>query len=253
MVVAAGGLEPDPLASAMGTPRKALAPVAGRASLARVLDAVKEAGLEDCVTAAGPDTHPWIHWGAAAPEGGTGVESVAHGVDALDPACEAVLILPSDAPAMDGPMMRAFLDAVERRRNVERDVQRWYAAGICTLAAFESAYPGYPVHPLRLREGRFLSGALFALSRAGFRHGVGVFDAMRQSRRSQLGMIRRLGPGPLVRYLAGRIALADAEAIIGRLLDGAVWVVPGMDPATCLDFDDADEYALIEPIVAAGT
>jgi len=245
VVVAAGGLEHDPLASLMGTPRKSLAPIAGRPSLAWVLDAVREAGITACVTSCGEDARPAVHWGTLAPEGRTGVESVANGVQMLGETCEGVLILPGDAPAMSGAMLVDFINAVERRRTHERDHQRWYAAGLCDLEAFELAFPGFPAHPLRLREGRMLSGALFATSPAGFQHGATIFEAMRQSRRSQLGMVRRLGPLPLVRYLMGKVSLREAELVVGRLLDGVAWIVPGMRPETCLDFDDDEDYRLI--------
>lgn len=245
VVVAAGGLESDPLASLMGTPRKSLAPIAGRPSLSWVLDAVRDAEFATCVTCCGEDARPAVHWGTLVPEGATGVASVANGVTALGETCEGVLILPGDAPALTGPMLRTFVEAVERRRTQERDHQKWYAAGLTRLDEFEAAFPGFPAHPFRLAEGHMLSGALFAASPAGFWQGASLFEAMRQSRRSQLGMVRRLGVVPLLRYLTGRVTLRDAEGIIGRLLEGAAWIVPDQPPATCLDFDDDQDYTLI--------
>lgn len=240
-VVVAGGEATLELREATGARTKALAPLAGRPSLAWLLDAVRAAGLEGCVTVGGPDVEPVVNWGSFACEGASAVDNARIGALGL-PAAEALLFLPADAPLIDGDMLLGFVSAVDGRVG---SAERWYAAGLSSARAFRAEFPELPMRALRLREGRLVSGALFAASPAGLRHGLDVFDYMRHHRRRLWTMLRRVGPGSMLRYSLGLATLGHAEGAIGRLLEGRALLVPDCHPATCADFDDAAEYRVL--------
>lgn len=242
MIVLAGGEAPPALAAAIGHRRKAMARFGERTSLELTLDAVREADLGPCVVVTGHDVAPAVAHGTFVAEGGSAVDNALLGADAL-PQAEALLYLPADSPRIVASMLVRFARSVEIKRR--DDAHRWYAAGITREGAFVERYPGFPTKALRLREGPYLSGALYASNREGLRHGAELFRAARRDRRSQLALVSRIGAINLPRYLLRRISIREAEAIMGRALDGQAIIVPDVDPATCLDFDTPDEYAMI--------
>jgi hypothetical protein len=239
VVVAAGGLVKDPLASAIGTPRKALAVVNGRPCLEWALGAVRDAGLADCVTVSGDDVEPHLIHGRLVMEKSAQIENARIAVEAL-PECDAVLFLPADSPFLDGAMLRSFVEKVESR--VEAGADRWLAGGLTTLREFQGLFPRIEPHPINLKDGSFLSGALYAASPSAFRHAIGVLDEMSRSRKNQFAMLWKLGPWTILRYLLHRVSLAEAEQRLGRLFGGQAIVVTGCSPLMAADIDDVAAY-----------
>jgi hypothetical protein len=258
VVVAAGGLVPDPLAGALGTPRKALARFGDRTSLARTLDAVAEAGFERCAVVGGEDAAPEVHHGQLVPEAGGAVANARVGVDALGDGIEGVLFLPADAPLMRGPMLRAFTCFVEMRLDglsaagAPPEAGRWYAFGLCRLNDYVAAYPEVHKEAIHLRGGSMVSGALYAASPAGFRHAFDLIDVLQRSRKSQLRMAMRLGVGNMIRFFLRRLDLRDGERILGRAMQGSAFIAADCHPATCLDFDDVRDVEAIRKVLARG-
>lgn len=242
VVVAAGGLVPEPLALTLSTPRKALGRFGQRTCLSLVLDAVKQAGFEQCAVVSGPDVRSEVHHGELVGEGASAVDNVKRGLAMLGSGVEAALLLPSDAPLIEGDMLRHFTHAVESRLSQAPRAERWYAAGLCSSAEYLRAYPGAGHQQLRLKEGAYHSGALYAASPAGFHSAIEIFEQMRASRKNQLAMVMKLGPINMLRYLARSVDLASGERILGRFFRGQVVLVPDCHPATILDYDTEEEF-----------
>jgi hypothetical protein len=212
--------------------------VQGRSSLARTLDAVKEAGLEQCTVVSGDDVAPHVHHGRLVMEGATQAQNARIAVENVQG--ESVLFLPADTPFLSAAILQRFTQAVESR--IEPGRERWFAAGIVALQDFQSVFPRMAVTPINLKDGAFVSCALFAASRAGFFHALDVIEHMSKSRKNQLAMLMRLGPLTVLRYLLHRVTLAEAEERLGRLFDGQAIVVPGCDPLAAADIDDVADY-----------
>lgn len=239
VVVVAGGLVKDPLASAIGTPRKALASIAGRTCLERTLDAVRDAGLDDCVTVSGDDVEPHVHHGKFACEGEGQVENARIAVEAL-PTVDAVLFLPADSPLLSSECLTKFMSAIESR--VEEGQKRWFAGGLTTLQEFREEFPNIAVQPIRLQDGEFLSGALFATSPDGFMHAISVIDALAKSRKNQFALLMKLGVWTVIRYLMHRVSIADAEEKLVKIFDGQAIVITGCSPKMAADIDDVSDF-----------
>lgn len=239
VVVAAGGLVKDPLASAIGTPRKALAMVKGRSSLARTLDAVRDAGLVECVVVSGDDVEPHVHFGRLVLEGSGQIENARRAVEALQDV-DSILFLPADTALLTAEMLTQFVAQVGEK--IKGVGHKWFAAGVTTHAEFQALFPRMVTHPINLKDGAFLSGALYAASREGFLHAIGILEVMSHSRKNQLGMLVRLGPWTLLRYFMHRVTVAEAEERLGRLFDGQAIVITGCDPLMAADIDDVADY-----------
>lgn len=248
VVVIAGGLETEPLATVIGTPRKALARFAGKSSLTRTLEAVKAAGFARCVTVSGEDVDAEVVFGALVLETATQIGNVKAGVDALGEV-DAVLILPADSPLITGAALKDFVDAVDARRPADSD--RWYAVGVCTYERFQEVYPDIPAHPIHLREGRYLTGGLYACSPIGFWHAADLFEGVSHSRKNQILAAMRLGPLSVISFLLHRLRISDIEARMSRLLDGDAFVIRGCAPEAMADFDDVEEYEAVAAVFEA--
>ena len=238
-VVAAGGLVKDPLASAIGTPRKALAVVGGRSCLARTLDAVRDAGLVECATVSGEDVAGDVHHGWLVPELETQIENARKAVESL-PGVDGVLFLPADTPLLTGAVLSAFMESVESR--IEPGMRGWLAAGLCRASDFRAEFPRIPCQPIALSDGAFVSGALFAASPAAFLKALDLLAEMSASRKNQARMLLRLGPWTVLRYLMRRVSVREAEELLGRFFGGQAVIVTGCDPAMAADIDEVASY-----------
>ena len=239
VVVAAGGLVKDPLASALGTPRKALAVIQGQTCLERTLEAVKGTGVPDCVTVSGLDVEPQVSFGRLVLEGEGQIENARLALQALGEV-EGVLFLPADTPLLSPQMLTAFMQRVDVR--IDAGSARWLAAGLTTLDEFQAILPRITSQAINLKEGAFLSGALYAASPAAFYNALSVLEKMSNSRKNQLAMLVKLGPWTIVRYLLHRVSVSDAEQRLGRVFDGQAIIVTGCDPRMAADIDDVADY-----------
>lgn len=231
----------------MGTTRKALARFGQVTSLGLTLEAVRKAGFDSCVTVSGLDVKPEVSHGEFLPEGQSAIDNARLGLEALGSEVEAVLFIPADSPLLDAEMLLSFTKAVA----VRADHERWYSTGLSPLSGFSERFPEAEVQSLKLREGKFLSGALYATSPAGLIHALDLLTAMRRNRKSQAAMAWKLGPFNLARYALGRVSLSDAERIVGRALGGQAVIVPDAHPATCLDFDTVADFEVIQRMLRA--
>ena len=238
VVIVAGGFAPASLSAELGTERKALAQFGGKTSLEWTIDAVREAGIEDCVTVGGEDVRGHVRFGEWQAERGSAVDNFSAGVEVLRTKPEALLPLPSDSPLLTAEMLRHFMASVEQRAAE----QRWYAAGLSSLRDFSTAYPGVAAKSTRTREGRFLTGALYALASSGLPPVLDLVHQIRHSRKSQFAVARRLGLANMLLMLSGRASLANGEQALARAFGGQIIIVPDCHPATCFDFDDPAEY-----------
>ncbi len=239
VVVAAGGLVADPLASAIGTPRKALAMVGGKSSLSRTLEAVKGAGFERCVTVSGEDVLSEAHYGEVCLESDSQIENAEAGVQALGDV-DAILFLPADTPFLKAEDLDHFVESVEDRWS--GNVERWLAAGVCTAEEFGEAYPEFKSQPLKLRDGAYNSGALYACSPPAFHHARSLLEQFSESRKNQLQMLRRIGFMTIVMYFMHRISIKDAEERLSELFEGEAMVITGCHPRTIADIDHAEDF-----------
>lgn len=249
VVVAAGGEAGAGLEEVIGAPRKAMAVVAGKTSLAWTLEAIEGAGLERCVTVTGSDIASEVTFGAFVPEGTSAIENAHLGLQVLGDSVDGVLFLPADTPLLRSDDLVRFTSSVRYRADSVGSPSRWYAAGLSSASAFAAEYPGVPFDSLRLREGPHLSGALYACSREGLVHILDLASAIRRSRKSQAQMLWRFGLWNVIRYRFGSISISDAERILTRALGGSAWLDPHCHPSTCLDFDTPEDWLGIQRIV----
>lgn len=247
VVVLAGGEETGELANLMGTPFKAMARVSGIPSVERVVaravaDGFQRGAVIGCdLSAAHAD--PFL-WGL---DTGRAVGNAVLGVDLLQADCDAFLFLAADTPLIQTGELARFCSVVESRASGN---ETWYAAGACTIESFKRAYPEVPAKGIKLKEGRFVTGTLFATNASGLAQAAALVDEFRTHRKSAIKMLLKVGIGPALKVIAGRADQAFAERAIAKLLGGTAILDLNADPSTCLDFDNPEEWRALLSVAA---
>ena len=218
--------------------------------LARVLDVVAEAVPQARHLLAGPEAAqlaavPWLE--AAVAEG-----RLHHLAPAPSPsrsaraALEAGLALGARAVALttgDHPL----LTAATFRRFV-RDALATDADAVAGLADYEAVKAAFPAS--RRTAMRFADGARCGCNLFLFRGrgALGVLDFWReveQDRKRPDRILKRIGPSLAVRYLAGRLTLAEAVERLGAITGTRIAVVDVPDPDAAVDVDSLEDLATV--------
>lgn len=240
-VIAAGGSLDARLAREFGSASKATVEFEGRPSVTYVLDACLEAGLPTTLVA-GEEVRTRVseysNRVSFANPGETNIRSALHGLETSG-ASGPVLYLPCDLPLIRSEFIRHFIDATDSRRQASGG--EWFSAALSSQDQVERQLPGAEFRYVRLREGRFAAGGMFAASAKGLRKAFGMLETASSCRKSILRIVTRLGVSHLVRYLLGLASIADAERAVGRALGGDIFFVRDCHPFTAMDFDSIED------------
>jgi CTP:molybdopterin cytidylyltransferase MocA len=253
-IVLAGDRGPDdPVAMHRGVPGKALAPVAGRVMLTRVLDALAEAPLAGRVVVVCPEHENYAHAIAAsrlAPgrvvrvaPGGSPSASAAAGLELLPPASE-VLLVTADHPLLQAGWLEQLL---ERARALEADL----ATALAPLELVQRAYPRNRRTRLAFSDGAMCGTNLFLFRTSAARGVTSLWQQIELQRKRPWRIVAWLGPLNLLRYLAGRMSRDRAFALLSARAGVAIRAVVLDDPAAAVDVDTVDDLVLVERIIAS--
>lgn len=233
----------DPLADAEGVSHKALIPIDGRPMLARVAEALRAAGAGRIAVSANDA-------GVVALAGELGLEVVpaAGGpsrsvADALAVLGTPTLVTTSDHALLEPAWVTQFLRDVP----VGADV----AVLLAERARIEAAMPGSQRTYLRFADGAWSGCNLFYLATPGAARAIDLWESVEADRKRPWRIVRRFGVGTLVRYVAGRLTLAEAVARLGRTADVSAAVVPAANGLAAVDVDKAADLADVRAIIAS--
>jgi CTP:molybdopterin cytidylyltransferase MocA len=241
----------DPLALATGVSHKALAPLGGVAMLARVVRTLEATvwvkrivvcGLEDAGAIVGELGSKRIPIelvrGDRTPSSSAASAIATLG---LEP---PVLITTADHPLLSSVTLDAFC---ERATALNADA----TFGLVPVGLVQAAFPGIPRTTFRFRDGRFCGCNLYALlSRAGY-EALTVWTRVEAERKRPWRIIRILGYGTLMRFLLGRLALADLTGLVFARTGLRTCPVFLTDPAAGFDIDTAEQHAAAEAFLQA--
>jgi GTP:adenosylcobinamide-phosphate guanylyltransferase len=231
----------DPLAEAAGVPHKALITLEGRTFLARVADALRDAGAGRIAVSA---NDPHVRTAAE----GLGLEvleaaggpslSVEEGAQALG---FPLLVTTSDHALLQPEWVRRFLaDAPPE-------------ADICALLArrevIEAAAPTTRRTYLRLADGWWSGCNLFWLATPDAGRAIGVWKRLEAERKRPWRMAAILGPGILTAFLLRRLTLDVAVGRLGRIAEVHAAAVASPFGLAAVDVGKVADLALVRGIV----
>ncbi len=245
-LVLAGDRAPgEGVAAAAGVAAKCLAPVGGKPMVLRVLQALAETPEVDRRILVGPrpearDSQPelkaLVDSGAVAwsPPGNSPSASLLAALDRI-PASEPVLVTTADHALLTPTLLDGFC---ARARATEADA----VAGIARQETVNAAFPAMERTALRFQDGAICGCNLFALLNDRGRGVVGSWQEMEAHRKRPWRLARVLGPGILLRYLTGRLELADAVAHLAKRTGLRLATVELEDPTAALDIDRPEHW-----------
>ncbi|RJS92216.1 nucleotidyltransferase family protein [Salinisphaera sp. Q1T1-3] len=241
----------DPVARATGAGCKAMAPIAGKPLLARVLDTITEApGLDTChvvgpradIVAANPTLASLIgesgaRWHSPADSPVASAMTALADIDSD----RRVLITTADHALLTPRMIDAMC---QTRDDVDLTV------GLIERARVSSAYPASQRTAIRLGGRGYCGCNLFALHSARGRDLVAAWRRVEDERKHPARVVSgMLGWGALIRYALRRLTLEQAFNQLSRR--SGVRVAPSLltTPEAAIDVDSVADLRQVEAIL----
>lgn len=241
--ITAGGRVDGPLAAAIGTRVKALAPFAGGKLIDTSISAARAAGAKRVAVIGGSEVREHC-----APLADLLIDEASAGRDNVrlamqSAADEALLFLTSDLPFVTGDAAHAFME-----RALGCDV----AIPLAREDAYRYAYPGAPPHITRIGKERVASGSVVYFAAGAAPRVLETAQRLFEARKSLFGMARLLGPALLLRFLLNRLEIEDVEKRAHDVLGIQARAVRDASPALCYDVDTLDDYRFALEHLARG-
>lgn len=232
----------DPLADHAGVTDKALIAIGGETMLARVVGALRGAGIDRIAVSASSPAVAAAATGlgtvpldsAAGPSASTGA-----GLDALG---TPLLLTTADHALLRPEWVRRFLDQVPAGADV--------AALLARREAIVAAAPGTQRTYLRFADGDWSGCNLFYFATPRAAAAVALWQRVEADRKRPWRIVRLLGIGMLLRYLLGRLTLAEAVARLGRTAGVTAAIVAAEDGRAAIDVDKPSDLDLVRAMVA---
>lgn len=241
----------DPMAQHAGVSHKALIEVGGLPMLARVLAALD--GVPEVSHVVVAIDRPEAL--SALPPIGKPVTSMptASGPSATVAAALGAQELPLLVTTADHALLRAawiteFLDAASRAVAADGSP----ADAVLALARRESVLAAVPDTErtwLRFADGAFSGCNLFLLRSSRVAGIVRFWQEMEAERKRPLSMLKRLGPGHVLRYRLGWLTLASALQRLGELAGAHLAAVTLTDGRAAIDVDKPADLDLVRELV----
>jgi len=232
---------PDPVALAEGVAHKALVAIAGEPMLARVVAALRAAGIARIAVSA---NHPEVIALAQAldcevlPTGTGPSASVAVGIEALG---APLLVTTADHALLRAEWVEQFM----RDTPAEADV----AVLLARREAVEAAVPGSKRTYLRFADGHWSGCNLFLLRTPRAAAAIETWKIVEADRKRPWRIAARLGPGILLGYALGRLTLAEALARLGQRIGVNASLVAARDGLAAVDVDKVQDLAEVRAIL----
>ena len=234
----------DPVAAAEGVSHKALVDVGGMPMLARVLHALRAAGIEHiAVSADAPEVLSLAHALSAipVPPGAGPSASVAAGFATMGP---PLLVTTADHALLRPQWIADFIADTPSQADV--------AVLLARRALVEAALPGTRRTWLRFADGAWSGCNLFLLNTPKADAAIETWKAVEAERKRPWKIAARLGVGTLASYLAGRLTLAEAISRLGHRVGVEAAVVAARDGLAAVDVDKPADLVQVRQILADG-
>ncbi len=244
-ILPAAGRISGGFAKEAGAEIKALIEIGGRTVLERTIETLRATGRIGrivVITAEEFAAHPAARLAdAVLPEGGeSGPDNIIAGLEwlreahgGIDP--DRVLVLTTDLPFLTPEAITGYLDACPASADM--------CVPVVDQATFQARFRESQALFVRLRDGRWTIGCAFLVNPDAVFANRDVIERCFQARKSRLGMAQLLGIGFVLRFLAGRLAVADIEERCRDLLCCSACAVRDSPPELAFDIDKVQDYS----------
>jgi CTP:molybdopterin cytidylyltransferase MocA len=238
----------DPLATAAGVASKILVPIAGVTVIERVLDAIERCPAIDRRMLVGPTSGTLSADARLRARIDSGAWTWLAPTES--PAASASAAL--DAIGTDG---RILLTTADHAFITPTMLERFIAGAVATGADFAvgfarrddvlATFPKTRRTGWHFSDGSFCGCNLFAVLRPAGHSVTGFWRRVENERKRPWRIMRMLGAGLFLRYVAGRLSLADALAELSRRTQCRIAPVIVPEPEAAVDVDSIDDWRLV--------
>ncbi len=234
-VVTAGGRIDGAFAAAAGTSVKALALVRGVSMLERVVGALRGAGATRIAVVGGEEVRASLaaQIDRFVPESPSGSENLLHALRAWPEDGEPLLYATSDLPYVESQMVEAF---------AQRIPTGTLSVTLAKYRDFTARFPGAPPAGITLAGERVVNGGLFSIPSGCVERLAAVATRLFEARKKPWQMASLVSPVALMRFLLGRLRIADLESLAQHALGVPACAVRGCAPELAFDVDTLLEY-----------
>lgn len=231
----------DPLADYAGVTDKAMIEIGGRTMLARVIDALRRAGAARIAVVYSSDVvrdHA-VALGAEVIAGAAGPSaSAARGFAALG---APLLVTTADHALLEPEWVMRFLGDVPPGADV--------AVLLARRDVIEQAVPETRRTYLRFADGAWSGCNMFFLATPRAAAAIDLWQRVEADRKRPWRIVGRLGPRLLLRYLRGRLTLAEGLAHVGKLAGVEARMVPSPFGLAAVDVDKPSDLDLVRGLI----
>ena len=125
------------------------------------------------------------------------------------------------------------------------------AAAVARTDMVRAAYPGVKRTSIRFRDGGRGGCNLFALRTPAATQVIDFWRQVEQNRKDPLAMLRQIGAGTALRYLANRLTLEQGLQSLGQRTGARLAAIEMPFAEAAIDVDTVDDLRLAERILAA--
>jgi molybdopterin-guanine dinucleotide biosynthesis protein A len=243
------------LARELGLAAGVLAPLAGRACIARVVDALRGAHSTDggllCgpaadVLAASPEIHALLQAGDfrwLAPQSGPAASALAAS-QALGTA--PLLLTSGDHGLLSAEVVDAFCTGA-RASGAASGAD--LLVGLVPYDLVAAAFPESRRTVLRFADGAFCGSNLFALLTPRSHHALTYWSSLEAHRKQPWKIARRLGIATVLRYVTGRLRVDQAFDVLSDRSGCRVGWLPIAAPRAAVDVDCRADWLLADRLL----
>ncbi|MBV8067964.1 MAG: nucleotidyltransferase family protein [Candidatus Eremiobacteraeota bacterium] len=234
-VITAGGRIDGAFARAVGTRVKALALVHGKTMLARMIEALRMAGVDEIAVVGGDEVRQACAHAVdrIVDESPSGSENLLRALRAW-PDRERLIYATSDLPYVTSAAIGDFLNRVGHGT---------LAVALAEFAAFEARFPGAPSSfGITLSGERVVNGGVFSIPQGATEKLAAMATRFFEARKRPWRMASLVGPGVLFRFISGRLRVSDLEAMALHVLQVPAQALRGCAPELAYDVDLLAEY-----------
>ncbi len=245
-VIIAGG-DPgarDALLDYTGVPKKAMIPIAGKAMVHHVVEALAGCSLIQRIVVVGLEPTEGVRFAVPVDyvaDQGQMLENALTGMEhliAVEPGVEQIVFSAADIPLITAEIVGWF---VETCLGMQADI--FYS--IVERSVMEKRFPSSGRSFRTLRDGSFAGGDLYMVSREAMTANLDFIRKALASRKSMWGLVRLLGFMTLFRFATRRLTLAQVEQRASKILgySGKAVIAPYAELA--MDVDKPHQLDLV--------
>jgi CTP:molybdopterin cytidylyltransferase MocA len=234
-VITAGGRIDGPFARDAGTNVKALAPVRGVTMLARIIEALRANGATQIAVVGGCEVRAACNGVVerVIDESPSGAANLLLALRAWPEDGKPLLYATSDLPYITRESIAAFLNAVPADT---------LAVPLAEQAEFDRRFPGVAGFGITLAGERVVNGGVFSLPSGGSEKVAQIARRFFDARKQPWRMASFVSPIVLLRFVLGRLSIAQLEATAVRMLQVPAMAIRKCAPELAFDVDTEVEY-----------